>query len=95
MDDFSQYCTAIPLKNKVGSEVATALMKFIELETMTKQKVSQIQADLGGEFWDKDTQQACESKGIILKETIPTIAKQVRPLKELFEQSLLSPELPL
>jgi hypothetical protein len=39
MDDFSRYCTAIPLKNKVGSEVATALMKFIEqLENMTKQK---------------------------------------------------------
>jgi hypothetical protein len=72
MDDFSQYCTAIPLKNKVGSEVATALMKFIEqLETMTKQKVSQIQADWGGESRNKDTQKAYESKGIILKETIP------------------------
>jgi transposase InsO family protein len=38
---------------------------------MTKQKVSQIQVDWGGEFRNKDTQQACESKGIILKETIP------------------------
>jgi hypothetical protein len=38
MDDLSRYCTAIPLKNKVRSEVATAYMKFIEqLETMTKQ----------------------------------------------------------
>jgi transposase InsO family protein len=72
MDDFSRYCTAIPLKNKVGSEAATVLMKFIEqLETMTKQKVSQIQADWGGEFRNKDTQKACESKGIILKEMIP------------------------
>jgi transposase InsO family protein len=62
MDDFSRYCTAIPLKNKVGSEVATALMKFIEFETMTKQKVSQIQADWGGEFRNKDTQQACEAR---------------------------------
>jgi transposase InsO family protein len=69
MDDFSRYCTTI--KNKVGSEVATALMKFIEqLETTTKQKVSQIQADLGGEFRNKDTQQACKSKSVILKETI-------------------------
>jgi hypothetical protein len=56
MDVFSQYCTAIPLKNNVGSEVATALMKFIEqLETITKQKVSQIQADWEGEFRNKDT----------------------------------------
>jgi transposase InsO family protein len=71
MDDFSRYCTAIPPKNNVGSEVDTALMKFIELETMAKQKVSQIQADWGGVFWNKDNQKACESKGIILKETIP------------------------
>jgi hypothetical protein len=56
MDDSSRYCIAIPLKNKVGSEVAIALMKFIkQLETMTKQKVSQIQADWGGEFRNKYT----------------------------------------
>jgi transposase InsO family protein len=102
MDDFSRYCTAIPLKNKVGSEVATALMKFIEqLETMTKQKVSQIQADWGGEFRNKDTQQACESKGIILKETIPhhsetntAIERAIRTITTIAITTLIASGLP-
>jgi transposase InsO family protein len=99
MDDFSRYCIAIPLKNKVGSEVATVLIE--QLETMTKQKVSQIQADWGGEFRNKDTQQACESKGIILKETIPhhseknaAIERTIRTITTIARTTLIASRLP-
>jgi transposase InsO family protein len=102
MDDFSRYCTAIPLKTKAGTEVATALMGFIEqLETITSKKVTQIQADWGGEFRNKDIQQACTSKGISLKETIPhhsetnaAIERAIRTLTTIGRTILIASGLP-
>jgi hypothetical protein len=77
-------------------------MKFIEqLETMTIQQVSQIEADWGGEFWNKDTQKACESKSIILKEMIlhhsemnAVIERAIRTITTIARTTLLASGLP-
>jgi transposase InsO family protein len=77
-------------------------MKFIEQpKTMTKQKVSQIQADWGGEFQNKNTQQACECKGIISKETIPhhsetnvAIERAIRRITTIARTTLIASRLP-
>jgi hypothetical protein len=77
-------------------------MKFIgQRETMTKQKPSQIQADLGGEFRNKDIQQAYESKGIILKETIlhhsetnAVIERAIRAITTIARTTLIASGLP-
>ena len=70
MDDYTRYCTAIPIKAK--SDTKNALREWIKmLETQSKAKVVYIQADWGGEFRNTDLASWCKKKGIQLKETVP------------------------
>ena len=71
MDDFTRYCTAIPIKAK--SDTKGALKEWIKmLETQcSPHKVVQLQADWGGEFRNNELAVWCKKKGIQLKETVP------------------------
>ena len=71
MDDYTRYCTAIPIKAK--SDTKRALKEWIKmLETScTPYKVTQLQADWGGEFRNTELASWCKKKGIQLKETVP------------------------
>ena len=71
MDDYTRYCTAIPIKAK--SDTKGALRAWIRmLETQcSPQKVTQLQADWGGEFRNTELSTWCKEKGIQLKETVP------------------------
>ena len=71
MDDYTRYCTAIPIKAK--SDTKGALRVWIKmLETQcSPQIVTQLQADWGGEFRNTELSTWCEEKGIQLKETVP------------------------
>ena len=71
MDDYTRYCTAIPIKAK--SDTKGALKEWIKiLETQCNpHKVIQLQADWGGEFWNTELATRCKKKGIQLKETVP------------------------
>ena len=69
-DDFSRYMTAMPLKTK--DEITNALIDIINvLEKATIHHVSQMQADWGGEFRNKELAKELKQRGIILKETVP------------------------
>ena len=70
IDDYSRYCTAIPIKAK--NETKTALREWIKmLETQCKSKVIYLQADWGGEFRNTELASWCKKKGIQLKNTVP------------------------
>ena len=69
MDDYSRYCTAIPIKAK--SDTKGALREWIKmLETQCKEKVVYLQADWGGEFRNTELALWCKKKGIQMKETV-------------------------
>ena len=69
MNDYTRYCTAIPMKAK--SDTKGALREWIKmLETQCKAKVAYLQADWGGEFRNTELASWCKKKGIQLKETI-------------------------
>ena len=64
MDNCSQYITSTPLKSK--SEVGKALIDTINwLESVAGQKVSQVQADWGGEFRSLALDSEFKKKSII------------------------------
>ena len=70
MDDYTRYCTAIPIKAK--SDTKRALREWVKmLETQCKAKVIYLQADWGGEFRNSELSSWCKKKGIQLKETVP------------------------
>ena len=70
MDDYSRYCTAIPIKAK--SDTKGAIREWIKmLEIQCKSKVVYLQADWGGEFRNTELASWCKKKGIQLKETVP------------------------
>ena len=74
VDDYTRYCTAIPIKSK--KETKGALQEWIRmLETLCKNKVAYIQADWGGEFRNTELATWCKKKGIQLKETVPRHSK--------------------
>ena len=70
MDDFSQYCIAIPIHIK--SDTKEKVKEWINLlENQTSCKVQSIQADWGGEFCNHDPTKWCKKRGIELEETVP------------------------
>ena len=72
LDDYSRFCSIIPLRGKDKNTVGSALIRTIkEWERATQKLVYQIQADWGGEFRNSVIQNYTTEKGIILKETIP------------------------
>ena len=70
MDDYTRYCTAIPIKAKSDTQGALkAWIKMLETQC-SPQKVIQLQADWGGEFRNTELSSWCKKKGIQLKETV-------------------------
>ena len=71
MEDYTRYCTAIPIK--ATSDTKQALKAWITmLEALCcPQRVVYLQADWGGEFRNTNMSSWCKKKGIQLKETIP------------------------
>ena len=70
MDDYTRYCTAIPIKAK--SDTNRALQEWIKmLETQCRTNIIYLQADWGGEFRNTEVTSWCKKKGIQLKETVP------------------------
>ena len=70
MDDYSRYCTAIPIKAK--SDTKGTLREWIKmLEVQCKARVIYLQADWGGEFRNTELASWCKKKGIQLKEIVP------------------------
>ena len=70
MDDYTRYCTAIPIKAK--NDTKGALREWINmLETQCNTKVMYLQANWGGEFRNTELASWCKKKGIQLKETVP------------------------
>ena len=68
MDDYSRFCTAIPIWAK--SDTKEALKEWVtKKETLTNQKVAAIQADWGGEFRNNKLHGWCKKKGITIKST--------------------------
>ena len=68
MDDYSRFCTAIPIHSK--SDTKKALKEWItQIETLTNQNVIGIQADWGGEFRNNELRDWCKKKGITTKST--------------------------
>ena len=92
MDDYSRFCTAIPIHAK--SDTKRALKEWItQIETLTNQKVATIQADWGGEFRNNDLQQWCTKRGITTKptkayhhETNAIIERLNRTLQDMHQQ---------
>ena len=69
-DDVSQYVVTKPIRTK--NETTDALVEIINaLEKATTHQVSQVQADWGGEFRNKELSTELKQRGIILKETMP------------------------
>ena len=69
-DDYSRYVTTTPIKTK--DETGEKLIHTINaLEKATIHHVSQIQADWGGEFRNKELSAELRQRGISLKETVP------------------------
>ena len=64
MDDYTRYCTAIPIKAKSDSK--GALKEWIKmLETQcSSHKVIQLQANWGDEFRNSELAIWCKKKGI-------------------------------
>ena len=72
LDDYSRFCSVIPLRGKDKNSVGSTLIRTIkEWERATGNIVYQIQADWGGEFRNSVIQDYVTEKGIKLKETIP------------------------
>ena len=70
IDDFSQYCIAIPIRAKSDTiEILKQAIKELELATGGR-RVKTIQADWGGEFKNRALNSWCKSQGIIQKETV-------------------------
>ena len=70
MDDYTRYCTAIPIKAK--SDTKRTIREWIKmLKTQCKTKVVYLQADWGGEFRNTELASWYKKKGIQLKETVP------------------------
>ena len=97
MDDYTRYCTAIPIKAK--SDTKGALKEWIKmLETQCNPlKVVQLQADWGGEFRNTELATWCKKKGIQLKETVPrhsetnaTIERLNRTLQDMARTAMIS-----
>ena len=69
-DDYSRYVVTTRLKAKSGT--TDALINTVNaLEKATTHQVSQIQADWGGEFRNKELANELKQRGITLKETVP------------------------
>jgi hypothetical protein len=71
IDDYS-WCAVIQLlENK--NQVKTALSAFnvSTMETQFDKKVKTLRSDRGGEFWNKEVQSLCASKGIVHQKTNP------------------------
>ena len=71
MDDYTRYCIAIPIKAKNDTKGALkAWIKMLETQCSPR-KITQLQADWGGEFRNTELSTWCKEKGIQMKETIP------------------------
>ena len=69
-DDYSRYVATKPLRTK--NETTEELIEIINaLEKATTHQVTQIQADWGGEFRNKELAIELKQRGITLKETVP------------------------
>ena len=101
MDDYTRYCTAIPIKTK--GDTKGALREWIKmLETQCKTKVIYLQADWGGEFRNTDLASWCKKKGIQMKETVPrhsetnaVIERLNRTLQDMARTAMISSGLKL
>lgn len=70
IDDYSRYLVTKLLRKK--SDAGNALIEVInQLEAAINLRVSQIQADWGGEFRNKGLQEELKQRGITSKETVP------------------------
>ena len=100
MDDYTRYCTAIPIKAKGDTKGALrAWIKMLETQCSPR-KVIQLQADWGGEFRNTELSTWCKKKGIQLKETVPRhsetnaiIERLNRTLQDMARTAMISSEL--
>jgi hypothetical protein len=70
IDDYSRCAVIQLLENK--NQVKIALSAFVStMETQFDKKVMTLRSDRGGEFWNKEVQSFCASKGIVHQKTNP------------------------
>jgi transposase InsO family protein len=70
IDDYSRCAVIQLLENK--NQVKTALSAFVStMETQFDKKIKTLRSDRGGEFWNKEMQSFCASKGIVHQKTNP------------------------
>ena len=97
MDDYTRYCTAIPITAKSDTKrVLKAWIKMLETQSHLH-KVVQLQADWGGEFRNTELATWCKKKGIQLKETVlrhsetnATIERLNRTLQDMARTAMIS-----
>jgi transposase InsO family protein len=70
IDDYSRCAVIQLLQNK--NQVRTALSAFVStVENQFDTKIKKLRSDRGGEFWNKEIQEFCASKGIVHQKTNP------------------------